>query len=145
MRPELNQQLKERFFAQYWGQKVFDYAVSMINHPVRISPDFAREVEAWAVLRSIDQLTDEENIEIAKIFNQHVIKKHYETDDLKAYLIMKGHGYALRVDHFLTVADYMRSIGVAAPFMGYSVEELCEAGWVRLKEAEIPSDQITVK
>lgn len=39
--------------------------------------------------------------------------------------------YIYRVPHLL---DYLRSKGFALPFMGISVEEMVQAGWIKLKE-----------
>lgn len=130
-RPELDQEFKEKFTAQYWGVDVGTFYQSSITHVIteayirvmRYNPD------SYLLLRSVSDLTDSEAIEVAKIVYQEPYM--HTPDEGRWYMKYTVEGSRFRD---LSCADYLRSIGCALPFMGYSVEELVAAGFVKIKE-----------
>ena len=56
-----------------------------------------------------------------------------ETDIVVGYFSNEGKEYKDDApDNILHAYDYLRSLGYALPFMGVSVEELVERGWIKL-------------
>jgi hypothetical protein len=67
---------------------------------------------------------DEDAIEVAKIHG-------YDTDEETPKLIRENSkAEATKA----SVVDYLRSKGYALPFLGMSVEEQINLGWIKLKE-----------
>lgn len=144
MKPPLDQMLKERFAAQYMNVAKFQweyYDSSGITVPVLLTPlRFVQSYtdlsvsKVWILLRSIESLSDAEAIEVAKIWwDENKMPQMIDAEEGKwiADRYLKN-GKKLE----LNMIDYLRSIGICLPFMGYSVEELVEAGWVRIKGEE---------
>lgn len=120
MKAELTQELKERFFSLYWGLLVMTYDSDEGNIYFPAFPDGAKSTSMYLLLRPLSDLTDEE-----------------------AGVIMDGRTAQEAIQYYSSVErfqknlepwqyDYLRSIGIALPFMGHSVQELCDAGWVKL-------------
>lgn len=90
------------------------------------------------LLTRLSAVTDEDAIELSKFFG-------YEDDVYKVELKeVRGFNINLKIyypngwsDSWFTitpeVSDYLRSKGYAVPFMGLSVEQQIEYGWVKLK------------
>lgn len=113
----INQEEKEQFFAQYYGQKVY------MNHPNCTNPSnyfMKQSTKAgdYLLLKPLHAISDEDAIEAgykegaksATTTYRNIIGKH--TDE----------------------ADFLRSKGYALPFRGISVEEQIANGWVKLIE-----------
>jgi hypothetical protein len=81
-------------------------------------------IVGWKELRSIDSLTDEECIELSEIDFSHP-----EEENLVEWC---RNSLDYIVD-FAKSVDYLRSIGIALPYLGHSVEELVQLGIVKLK------------
>lgn len=133
MKPHINKEKKERFFAQYWGQRVKaspesnGWTVGITNigcSPLR---------DCWLELTPLSMITDEDAIEVGKIMNlSHLQPKStlnvLVRDILSGRIDKKGNTLL-----WLRIYDYLRSKGYVLPWMGISVEEQIEAGWVKLK------------
>lgn len=136
MMPELTPDLKERLFMQYYMQNLMWFAGYEEEMGVFIVSGRATGESidsAYLGLRSVSNITDEEAIEIAKI----VRPKHqylHTPEEGKWYILRER---TTSPKEYLQLTDYLRSIGVALPFMGYSVEELVEAGWVKMVAEEV--------
>ena len=157
MKPELTPSLKERFFAQYWGQKVKRingdselFTAGVLRIGVAIS---------HLLLRPLSSITDDEAIEVAKMvtsgetyleIGRYANKIQIAlTDSINRYEKVQ---VAIWVEtgnvtvfhgtrqvgpwNMPCIYQFLYSIGFAIPFMDYSVEELVAAGWVRLVEPE---------
>lgn len=131
---------KAKFFAQYWGFNETMVIDTFMGRTNILSVDYVLKEHSLhsifkdyqLLLKPLSSITDEDAIEVAKIFNQHKIKAHYSDDDLKAYLINKGKQFAFRCEHYVIIYQYLQSKGYALPYMGLSVEQLVEYGWVKL-------------
>lgn len=123
---------KEKFFAQYWGQRILRYSFWREDVESRDCKFEEAVKNHYILLKPLSSITDEDAVEVAKIFNQHKIKAHYSDDSLKAYLIKEGKQFAFRCEHYVVIYQYLQSKGYALPFMGLSVEQLVEYGWVKL-------------
>lgn len=109
-----------------------------------------------AFLTPLSQITDEDAIEITKIsicrnpFAVHVRRNdcgEIEIENISQhstwklfisgiYIYFKCGNSRREVDSttMLAIYDYLRSKGYALPWMGLSVDELVEYGWVKLKD-----------
>jgi hypothetical protein len=130
MKPELNNENKAKFFALYWGQKIGMFKLD--NHQtfdIKLGNGLSLEKCYSVRLKPLREISDEDAIEVARISKtRHIIsvevgkaivwscvKKYIQYPDLMAY-----------------VYDYLRSKGYALPWMGLSVEEMVQAGWIKL-------------
>lgn len=109
-----------------------------------------------AFLTPLSQITDEDAIEITKIsicrdpFVVHV--RRHESGEIEIENISQHSTWTLFISDvwiyfqcgssrsyvdstsMLEIYDYLRSKGYALPWMGLSVDELVEYGWVKLKQ-----------
>lgn len=106
---------KAKFFAFYWGQKVFK---SSINQDVPHKNTFGKSIRHndFLELKPISSISDED-----------------------AHFLGYSDAKSATTTYFKTLgkntndADYLRSRGYALPWMWLSVEELVRRGWVKLK------------
>lgn len=138
MKTELTPELKERFFAQYWGQKVYknrEFDFPSAYGRVTI-PSHGLGHGDYLSLRQASNLTDEEAIEVAKIggvsYQLESSMVHHGRILLREYI--DSSRCNVRGSDWMVIQDYLRSIGVCLPFMGHSVDTLVAAGWVKLIE-----------
>lgn len=103
---------KAKFFAQYWGQEVLTtffgsgFYIDRDLYPISSGSFFL-------VLKPLSSITDEDAGESGY-------------DNAKSML---SDNYLVNSPY---VFDYLRSRGYALPWMGLSVEQLIEYGWVKL-------------
>lgn len=124
MKTEINNENKAKFFAQYWGQKVagnnvvsglsaYDYdEIKHCGFPSHLT------------LTNISNITDDDSMAFREIM-------HWPTKEIKsvAQTIV-----LLNMNMFpMVITDYLRSKGYALPWMGLSVDEMVQAGWIKLK------------
>lgn len=82
---------------------------------------------SWLPLTSLNNITDED----CRFINE-LEEWNYDNIDsirntiLNCLLYNRG---ATKVHQY----DYLRSKGYALPFMGWSVDEMCDAGWIKLR------------
>lgn len=118
MKTENTLENKSKFFAQYFGQKVLLHESDMDDIQLFLNNEMGGDIKNWLLyLKPISQITDEDAVVLGYTDSKSAITKHLkmigkETSD----------------------ADYLRSKGYALPWMGLSVEDLVEYGWVKLKE-----------
>ena len=137
MKAELTPELKERFFAQYWGQNVIQKEnTERLSTVCGVTQQLMECSERWLLLRPILSITDEEAIEINSILHPNQFADKQIIIVWITMLIKAGKGTISVFGRALSLelSDYLRSIGVALPFMGHSVEDLAKAGWIRLTE-----------
>ena len=163
MKPELTPELKKRFFAQYYGQKVMKHKKTP-NIDFNVDLTLAESNYLYLKLNPISSITDQEAIEIGKAATN--LTTDWNSSPNKKYFTVKRDGkykgisitekYSSRdvqidpVDGEITVYEddtelsasgtqiwgyqLMLSYGIAIPFMGHSVEDLVKSGWIRLEE-----------
>lgn len=147
MKAELTQELKERFFAQYWGQKVLELPYLVMREVDGFYLQVVAKHNKPIHLRTLLSITDEEAIEVAKIMD--VERSDFWTDQLKDCRVYAGDPVLKELDYDASFAkagrqyvidgrlslyayDYLRSVGIAIPFAGHSVADLVSAGWIKL-------------
>ena len=119
---------KSKFFAQYWGQKV---GVSWIETGSIETKKCLSQDASWLELKPLSSITDEDAIEIAKIFRWEngVLEAQVKTF-LSQY--MDYHNSNISSIENFYLCDYLRSKGYALPWLGISVEDQIEYGWIKL-------------
>lgn len=140
---------KAKFFAQYLGQKVYNRIgwpgiivngfVDKLEEQFKLyqSDNFKEKTKTFLELTPLSKITDEDAIDVAKILYPYSDALH-TTDkgrDLIAPMFGKG-TFLLNPPYIIQTYDYLRSNGYALPWMGLSVEQLIEYGWVKLSDNE---------
>lgn len=110
---------KARFFAQYWGQKVLYSAlyggiVAVQSYYLHKDNIHGRD---YILLKPLSLISDEDAEAIG-----------FSSGESARTTFLKSLG-ALRIE-----ADYLRSKGYALPYLNYSVEDLIQMNWIKLKE-----------
>ena len=134
--------LKPTFFAQYWGQNVIcndDYIWRSNETFDTVLSIYNGDLSKWyAVLNSIDQISEEDCILISKIvypeFNEKEIQN--AVNRIKIHIDKYGIEYFFGEDinsNTIKIIDFFRSKGYALPWMYISVEEQVKLGWIKLK------------
>lgn len=153
MKPEINLENKAKLFAQYWGQEIIyseDYYPN--KYPVN-SSSLAIILEdnnsTSLCLKDISSITDTDAIQSISIREGWELFKVLSAKDVgccglkirKPYNEGEYHynedGYQYSIDWLnisqANTVDFLRSKGYALPWMGLSVEEMVEAGWIKLQ------------
>lgn len=126
MKAEINSENKAKFFAMYWGQNVFEWDYP--KHSTR--PDLIQPVAGfienyiecgWLKLKPLSSISDED---ASFVCSHHRIVSSDNKWSVNSGIILDG---------FTT--DFLRSRGYAVDWLGLSVDELIEAGWVKIDES----------
>lgn len=131
---QMSEKRKRRFFAQYFGIRVFQNELNkQYNCPNYSYPSsiFNKEINEFLQLKPLSKITDEDAVGVANIISTTIhdsVSKelvfYYKEDILKDPEVLCFASYK--------TVDYMQSKGYALPFMEYSVDDLVSLGWVRL-------------
>ena len=131
--PQLPQtDVKCRFFAQYWGQKVMKKNIKGLENFYSEPDGFIRSMtidsNLFLELKPLSKITkkDLEKIGFGNIGNKKV------TFNFQNYNYCWSSSCGMYGTLILKHIDYLRSKGYALPYMEYSVEDLVSFGWVRL-------------
>lgn len=195
IKPGITLDMKARFFAQYYGQKVYNrmgWPGICVNGKVeRLEDQFtlyqgenphpeAENTKTYLLLTPLSDITDEDAIEVARLAHQ-IPKAIFNTDRSQKDIIYVKTNYSkVGIQHFISIrykyatvcatlnfsatekekfssntvnigmislsserpvpyiaiVDYLRSKGYALPWMGYSVEDMVQAEWIKLKEKQ---------
>jgi hypothetical protein len=148
MKPENNSANKAIFLSQYWNQEVL-YVPNLVYTGNPSEPSHEEWIEVKvdefyimkvansklpAFLTPLSQITDEDAIEVANIAGNSSY-----TDDRKSFngrlLVQEYLRNVTNIygEDWINIFDYLRSKGYALPWMGLSVDELVEYGWIKLK------------
>jgi hypothetical protein len=124
MKAEINNENKAKFFALYWGQEVYGWENGVTTGFVSLN---VNETE-FLILKPLSSISDE---------NKKVVTVYYNTNLIK---IDEYGGFEPWDDgDFIPwrsiQIDYLRSKGYALPYLGLSVEDLINAGWIKLIES----------
>lgn len=125
MKAEINNENKEKFFAQYWGQNLLSSDMHGDGGTVYSLTMKTDSLNGKSLkLKSITEISEEEGLEIVKSgLTIEFFEKGWRTKDTLIFFDYKIH-----------MVDYLRAIGYAMPWMGLSVDEMVEAGWIKLQE-----------
>ena len=135
---------KENLFAQYWGQKVALYFENIFSYDFGFPKHWFNDTKLK--LKSLSGLSKEDAIFIycskngilktdrvslvEYSFSNNILGIEIYSPDYNTQLIPKDY---FSIDGLsVKLTDYLRSKGYAVPFMGISVENLIENGWVVL-------------
>ena len=137
MKTENTLENKARFFAQYYGQHVLYFSSDFLRKIDNLTLDSV-ENDDYLELKPLSQISDEDAIEVSKIFGlghlsgaiKELILSIFRTSINDSGTTSSTNG----IKNWLHVFDYLRSKGYALPWMDLSVEDLVEYGWVKLKE-----------
>jgi hypothetical protein len=150
---------KAKFFALYWGQEIVVHN-GIINKRFKLN-EIGDETDYHLQLKPLSSISDEDVIEVAKIINPGSFftnkkwdVKHIPNEEASYIEITSkrsAHRFEIYYDGYLHVKDedtdnipvmslpnylgafdYMRSKSIALPFMGISVEQMVEWGWIKL-------------
>ena len=132
MKAELNNENKAKFFALYWGQ---DWLTCPVlgdrGHIYSNTMKDDQIKDRWLTLKPLSSISDEDAIEVAKMVFGDRFSSHLIIGQSYAHWLNKNPLYALD----WKVVDYFRSKGYALPWLGLSVEEMVDAGWIKLIES----------
>lgn len=153
---------KAKFFAQYWGQEVYPAvgALEVLDFKY-IDPMYDTSV---IELKPLSSITDEDAFEVARFVSPMLFEGNGENGDhfidkseslwysikhkkkvMMVDIDLDGYVFEYRDDeegytrpsNSLAGADYLRSKGYALPWMGLSVEDLVNFGWIKLKNTDL--------
>jgi hypothetical protein len=144
MKAEINNENKGKFFALYWDQMVLCSDLYGDNGLIySITMSIKNIEEYWLQLKPLSSISDEDAIEVAKLDSS--VNWNFGTfgvwkNTFGATIVSNGQGliqkYAQTIIDisFLTPVqfDYLRLKGYALPWMGLSVDQMVEAGWIKL-------------
>jgi hypothetical protein len=158
MKAEINLENKAKVFALYWGQEVMKGVWKNAQHPpLKITFDTIGQCHNYRLeLKPLSLISDEDkkvlvNILFTETINTHIglsktcnpdfgfsfwvlgLKEYCFYWDFDVICLEKGNGnYLPDSIKFIYASDYLRSKGYALPWMGLSVEDMVEAGWIKL-------------
>lgn len=135
---ENNLENKSKFFALYWGFKCLRNELLNDNIPAhKVDTSNCKGLpQQYLELKPLSQISDEDKIHICSLLGIANYKDAYGFEDLFVSVNNNIQSYLSddSIDFTLECYDYLRSRGYALPWMGLSVEQLVEYGWVKLKK-----------
>lgn len=139
---------KAKFFAQYWGQKVWFRNDRDLGDKRGIVGDMSQIERFTLELTPLSDITDEDAIEVCKCMKwDRVLPPNIEGHPLDFSVSISDFNW-IKNKLFdwskinLHTADFLRSKGYALPWMGLSVEKQSIYGWVKLKNIKDEDLQI---
>lgn len=123
MKAEINKENRHKFFAQYWGQRILrdlNGEGELISLTFTVSELRGDNPHTYLELKPIHEISGDEALKIFSNPDKDRIIKNIECGWLFS-------------DH----ADILRSKGYAIPWMGLSVVQLEQAGWIKLTPTNI--------
>jgi hypothetical protein len=123
---------KERFFAQYIGQKVLCDKAK--NNNIELTKAWNWKNQSFFLrLKSLSNITNEDALEIAKL-NRWA--DYREGNDPEPYITHTKNFIKKPEFQLGSYVDYLRRRGYALDFDGITVDEQIEFGWIKIKEDE---------
>jgi hypothetical protein len=164
MKTEINNENKAKFFALYWGQNVlFDHQANLGPYPINNSRNWSHEAHQL-YLKPLSKISDEEMQCLAQIEGYGQEESYFgkvirnenmayleiieddEFDMISRFQVFMKSGFIEynnmqsyednRTCGITTSSyDFLRSKGYALPYLGLSVDEMIEAGWIKSTES----------
>lgn len=117
---------KAKFFAQYWGQRVVLKNESISSRLYQMDRVVILHCETHTLeLKPLSSISDEDASSIRGFINKGDFL-FYLNKSTSITTFIEGNLYFKDV-------DFLRSCGYALPYMGLSVEELVNRGWIKMK------------
>ena len=112
--------VKCRFFAQYWGTKtLYVGGVGLVE--IGKGGWNLKHPDFFLQLKPLSKITDEDAISMYRGLERNYESANQFLEDYKSIGFLEQ-----------SEVDFLRSKGYAAPYLGYSVDELVKIGWVQL-------------
>lgn len=125
---------KAQYFAQHWGQKVFKFRGASMS-PQKVGATYMSAYgvrNRYLLLTILSKITDEDALMCYNLHFKGYLDKDLRPDESRVNFSKKHIVRPIEVC-IPIVIDYLRSKGYALPFRQYSVEQLIEKGWLKLK------------
>ncbi|MES2593169.1 MAG: hypothetical protein V4608_14905 [Bacteroidota bacterium] len=123
---------KAKFFAQYWGQYLVIMPKISMNIPIHVHHvNLSHIQECVLQLKNLSSITDEDALECYNIHFKGYLDKDIRPSESRINF-SKNHIIKPIEVCILEVTDCLRSKGYALPYMGLSVDQLVEYGWIKL-------------
>jgi len=138
---ENNLENKAKFFAQYWGQEVLEDEEADILYKVCVIDLLNARIgsnKCYLRLKPLSKISDED-----ALFGSSLLKgSSHLSNESRIYQFKQlfespnfwVNQTNIPLNNMLVCFDFLRSKSYALPYMGLSVEEQVERGWVRLIE-----------
>lgn len=132
MKAEINNENKAKFFALYWSQEVAENPLGPLLVNGRcLDYVMTDSMECVLNLKPLSQISDEDAIEVGMMNGcKEENSREFTVSFGKATVNQWMHKFPLNS----FTSDYLRSKGYALPWIGLSVEEMVQSGWIKLVE-----------
>ena len=138
-----DEQLKQKVFALYWGQKVCEYSFNEMNKKCFVNTrNLLRSeelIDNWCLyLTPLSDITDEDALATYRYYyppeDFRISSKEEQAfyDTKVALDWLRNYGSPNYITITIDGADFLRSRGYALPAFEHSVEELVEKGIFKL-------------
>ena len=131
---ENNLSNKQKFFAQYWGQKI-GIPVNSYAGMLTINKSCIGNIKSLE-LTPLSMISDEDAIEVAKMFESSAYKVKYNdygNIGFSFYVGEESESVEVSPEWDRVAVDYLRSKGYAITYLNLEVEQQISYGWVKLK------------
>lgn len=129
----ITQEFKGRYKALYFGQEVLVSPTATMGQTItlgKVIPIGEEPDDSFLRLRSLESITDEEAVEVARIWLEKTNGLGVHPATGIEYIKAHAKEQFKRVDCGLI--DYLRSRSFALPYLGVSVDEMVKEGFVEL-------------
>lgn len=132
MKTEITPENKAKFFALYWGQKIAHYSDgNNARYTVCVGKYHFSSIH-HIILKPLSSISDEDSSVIRGIIWEY---PGYTSITNTHYIVSNLNIIAIPIEAADRITGYLRSKGYAVDWMGLSVEEMVEAGWIKLIES----------
>ena len=127
MKTKNTEQNKLKFFSIYYGQKKVNTSNDIEDKQTAHNQSIGIK-EIYLLLKPLSKISDEDAECVIKLVFAASI--NFNIEEFRKQIVL----LILTNWNKSEVYDYLRSKGYALPYMGLSVEDLIEYGWIKLEE-----------